>query len=56
MDCCLAKFEDIWATVASIDAEGVFVVPCEADEGRRRIYASISYDSSTFLTCARLWQ
>jgi hypothetical protein len=37
VDCCLADFEAIWATVASIDAEGVVVVPCEPDAGRRRI-------------------
>jgi hypothetical protein len=37
VDCCLADFEAIWATVASMDAEGVVVVRCEPDAGRRRI-------------------
>jgi hypothetical protein len=35
-DCCLAEFEDIWATVASMTAEVVDVVPREPDAGRSR--------------------
>jgi hypothetical protein len=37
VDCCLAEFEAIWATVASMTAEGVDVVPREPDAGSSRI-------------------
>jgi hypothetical protein len=37
MDCCLEEFEAIWATMASMSAEGVDVVPREADAGSVRI-------------------
>jgi hypothetical protein len=37
VDCCLAEFEAIWATVASMSAEGVDIVPREPDAGSSRI-------------------
>jgi hypothetical protein len=37
VDCCLADFEAIWETVASMSAEGVDVVPRDPDAGSSRI-------------------
>jgi hypothetical protein len=37
VDCCMAEFEAIWATVASMTAEEVDVVPREPDAGSSRI-------------------
>jgi hypothetical protein len=37
VDCCLAEFESMWATVASMSAEGVDVVPREPDACSSRI-------------------
>jgi hypothetical protein len=55
VDCCLAEFEAIWATVSSMTAEGVDVVPREPDEGSSRIIRVYSIRFQHFSGQGQKW-